>query len=56
MQSDGNSFWRDVVLDSFGMAYKSKDSILDQQYNELISWYFNNKDFEFYKWLKKRHI
>ena len=31
MQSDGNSFCGDVVLDSFDMEYRDKDSILDQQ-------------------------
>ena len=30
MQSDGNSFCRDVVLDSFNMANMDEDSILDQ--------------------------
>ena len=30
MQSDGNSFWGDVVLDSFDMAYRDEDNILDQ--------------------------
>ena len=30
MQSDGNSFCRDVALDSVNMAYKDEDSILDQ--------------------------
>ena len=47
MQSDGNSFCGDVVLDSFDMAYRDKDSILDQQYVKLISWYLNNEDFKF---------
>ena len=32
MQSDGNRFCGDVVLDSFDMAYGHKDSILDQKY------------------------
>ena len=30
MQSDGNSFYGDVVLDSVNMAYRGGDSILDQ--------------------------
>ena len=30
VQSDGNSFCGDVVLDSFNMAYRDKNSILDQ--------------------------
>ena len=43
MQSDGNSFCRDVVFDSFDMEYGDKDSILDQQYVKLIFWYLNNE-------------
>ena len=31
MQSDGDSFCEDVVLDSFNMAYRDEDSILDQK-------------------------
>ena len=31
MQSDGNSFCGDVVLDSFNMSYRDKDSILEKQ-------------------------
>ena len=29
MQSDGNSFYGDIVLDSFNMSYIDEDSILD---------------------------
>ena len=29
MQSDGNSFSRDVVLDSFNISYREEGSILD---------------------------
>ena len=32
MQSDGNSFCGNVVLDSFNKAYRNEDSILDQIY------------------------
>ena len=32
MQSDGNSFWGDAVLDSFNKASKDNDIILDQIY------------------------
>ena len=32
MQSDGNSFYGDVVFDSFNNASRDKDSILDQKY------------------------
>ena len=37
MQSDGNRFCRDVVLDSFNMAYGHKDNGLDQKYEKQIS-------------------
>ena len=37
VKSDGNSFCGDVVLDSFDMAYRGKDSILDQQYEICIA-------------------
>ena len=30
MQWDGNSFFENVVLDSFNMAYRNDGSILDQ--------------------------
>ena len=33
MQSDGNSFWRDVVLAYFNKAFLDEDSIFDQIYN-----------------------
>ena len=29
MQSDGNSFWVDVVLDNFNKAYMDESNILD---------------------------
>ena len=32
MQSDGNSFYRDVVLDSFNKVSWDEDNILDQIY------------------------
>ena len=38
MQSDGNRFCGDVVLDSFNMAYKDTDSILDQKYEKQKCW------------------
>ena len=34
MQSDGNSFKGDVVLDSFNMECRDEGSFLDQQYTE----------------------
>ena len=36
MQSDGNSFYGDVVLKSFNKAFRDKDSILDQKYEKRI--------------------
>ena len=36
MQSDGNSFCKDVVLDSVNMTYRDEDSILDQIYGIQI--------------------
>ena len=32
MKSDGNSFYGDVVLDSFNMSSRDEDRILDQMY------------------------
>ena len=32
MQSDGNSFCKDVVLDSFDNAFREEDNTLDQIY------------------------
>ena len=37
MQSDGNSFCGDVVLDSFNMSFRDEDSILEQKYEKQIS-------------------
>ena len=31
------------------MAYRDEDSILDQQYKNLISWDLKNEDFKFQK-------
>ena len=39
MQSDGNSFWGDVVLDSFNMVYREEGCILDKKiYKKQILW------------------
>ena len=38
MQSDGNSFCGDVVLDGFNMSYRDEDSILEQKYEKQITW------------------
>ena len=47
MQSDENSFWRDVVLDSFIMASKDKDIILDQIYKDQkhSDFYYDDSNF-----------
>ena len=47
MQSDGNRFYGYVVLDSFNMAYRHEDSVLDQKYEKQISRDRYYKDFEF---------
>ena len=49
MQSDGNSFCGDVVLDSFNTVYRDDDSILEQKYEKQISWDLYYKDFIFLK-------
>ena len=38
MQSDRNSFWGNVVLDSFNMAYRDESSILNHNYEKQIFW------------------
>ena len=38
MQSDETGFCGDVVLDSFNMAYRDEDRILEQKYEKQISW------------------
>ena len=47
MQSDGNSFCGDVVLDSFNIEHSDEDSILDKKYEKQIIWKLYYKDFEF---------
>ena len=47
MQSDGSSFWGDVVLDSFNMEYRDEGSFLDQQYENKNFWDLYYKDFKF---------
>ena len=56
MQSDGNSFGGDVVLDSFNVAFRDEDSILDQKYEKQILWDLYYEDFEMLEWLKDMHI
>ena len=49
MQSDGNRFCEDVVLDSVNMAYGHEDSVLDQKYEKQISRDRNYKEFKLKK-------
>ena len=37
MQSNGNRFGGDVVLDSFNMVYRHEDRVVDQKYKKQIS-------------------
>ena len=52
MQSDGNRFCGDVVLDSFSMSYRDQDSILDQKYEMQISLDPYYEDFKYQKGLR----
>ena len=45
VQSDGNNFCGDVVLDSFNLAYKDQDNILDKIYEKQIFSVLYYKDF-----------
>ena len=38
MISDGNTYYGDVVLDRFNMAYRGEDSILDKKCEKRIIW------------------
>ena len=49
MQSDGNSFCGDVVLDSFNMQYRDEDSILDQIHEKPIFSNFLYADLKFFR-------
>ena len=51
MQSDGNSFCRDVVL-----AYRDDYSILEPNYEKQISFDLYYEVFESYQLLNKMHI
>ena len=52
MQSNGNSSYGDVVLNSFNKGYRDKDSILEQKYKKRIFWDLHYEDFV----LRKIHI
>ena len=45
MQSDGNSFFGDVVLSSFNISYMDEDSILDLKYEKQIFCALHYEDF-----------
>ena len=49
MQSNWNSFGGDVVLDSFNIAYRHEDSVLEQKHEKKISRNRYYKDFKFRK-------
>ena len=49
MQSDGNSFCGDVVLDSFNIVKSDKDSLKDQPYEKRILRDLYHEDFKFYE-------
>ena len=56
MQSDGNSYCGDVVLDSFNMQYRDKESFSDQNYEKQIFWDLYYEDIKFEEWLNNMHI
>ena len=47
MQSDGNMFGGDVVLNSFKKSYRDEDNIQDQENRKPIFWDIFCKDFRF---------
>ena len=47
MQSDGNSFGGDVVLDSVNMSYRDEDCILDPIYEKQMFLNMHDKDIKF---------
>ena len=56
MQSDGNSFYGDVVLDGFNMVYSDEDSIKDRKYEKRNFWDPYYVDFKFRGLLKNMHM
>ena len=56
MQSDGNSFGGDVVLDNVNTLSSFEDSILDQMHEKQMFSCLHFEDFKFLKKLKKMHI
>ena len=54
-QSYANSFWGDVVLDTFNNVSRYKDNILDQMYNRQTCPDFYYDDFLFSNHYTKMH-
>ena len=55
-QSYANSFWGDVVLDSFNNTFRDEDNISDQIYTRQMCSDFYYEALKFWEWLKKMHI
>ena len=55
-QSYANSFWGDVVLDTFNNVSRDEDNILYKIYFQQMCSDFYYEDLKFWKWLKKMHI
>ena len=56
LRNHANSFWGDVVLDTFNNVYREEDNILDQIYVKQIRPYFYYGDFWFSYYCTKMHI
>ena len=55
MQSDGNSFCGDVLLDSFKRIFRDEDNILDQEFKKQICSWFYYEEVNFYTNFMKMH-
>ena len=55
-QSYQNSFWGDVVLDTFHNVSRDEDNILAQIYIKKIFSNFYYEVLKFYEWLRKKYI
>ena len=55
-QSNANSFWGYVVLDTSNNVSRDEDNILDQIYRKQMCSEFYYEDLKFWEWLKKMHI
>ena len=52
-QSYANSFWGDVILDTFNNVSRDEDNILEQIYVKQIWSDFYYEYLEFWEWMKK---